>query len=125
DCDYYVYFMTGTDLVMKQLGRLAPHIKRCVGGGNAPDLVVERAIEMGCEMVQFFKSHFSKEKIDLAHAHGIKCNYFFTDNPQRASELLDMGIDTILTNDYQRVANALGDRVKTFPAIPCNGRKEV
>lgn len=118
DCDKYIYFMTGNDTVMKQLGSLAPHLKRCVGGGNAPDLVVERAIEMGCEMVQFFKEHFSQEKIDLAHAHGIRCNYFYADNPEKAAKLLDMGIDTILTNDYQRIANALGDRIDYGVNIP-------
>jgi glycerophosphoryl diester phosphodiesterase/predicted amidohydrolase len=54
DCEKYVYFMTGNDVLMHQLGDLAPDIARCVGGGNAKDLVVERAIEMGCEKVQLF-----------------------------------------------------------------------
>ncbi|MBR2459702.1 MAG: hypothetical protein IKB34_00515 [Clostridia bacterium] len=124
DCEKYVYFMTGNDVVMKQLGILAPHLKRCVGAGNAPDLVVERAIEMGCEMVQFFKEHFSKEKIELAHSHGIRCNYFYADDPQKATELLDMGIDTILTNDYQRVANALKDKLDCGCSIPCRDNKK-
>jgi len=71
DCAKYVYFMTGNDTLMKQFGAIAPDICRCVGGGNARDLVVERAIEMGCQKVQFMRGHFSKEKIELAHAHGI------------------------------------------------------
>ena len=119
DCDKYVYFMTGNDTVMKQLGVLAPHLKRCVGGGNARDLGVERAIEMGCEMVQFVKGHFTKEKIELAHAHGIRCNVFWSDDPVEARDFLDMGIDTILTNDYQRMSYALGDRIGHGVSIPC------
>lgn len=112
DCEKYVYFMTGNDTLMRQLGALAPDIARCVGGGNARDLVVERAIEMGCEKVQFMRGHFSKEKIELAHAHGIRCNIFWSDDPAEAAEWLDWGMDVILTNDYQRMAAALGDRVK-------------
>ena len=119
DCDNYIYFMTGNDTLMKQLGALAPHLKRCVGGGNAKDLVVERAIEMGCEMVQFVKGHFTKEKIDLAHAHGIRCNVFWSDNPEEARSFLDMGIDTILTNNYQKIANALADKIDFGANIPC------
>ena len=72
--------------------------------GNARELVVERAIEMGCEMVQFVKGHFTKEKIELAHAHGIRCNVFWSDDPAEAKEFLDMGIDTILTNDYLAIS---------------------
>ena len=113
DCEKYVYFMTGNDTLMRQFGALAPDIGRCVGGGNARDLVVERAIEMGCEKVQFVRGHFSKEKIELAHAHGIRCNIFWSDDPAEAAEWLDWGMDVILTNDYQRMAAALGDRVKT------------
>lgn len=113
DCEKYVYFMTGNDTVMRQLGAIAPDIARCVGGGDARDLVVERAIEMGCEKVQFMRNHFSKEKIDLAHAHGIRCNIFWSDDPVEAAEWLDWGMDVILTNDYQRMADALGDRIKT------------
>jgi len=118
DCEKYVYFVTGNDVLMRQLGRLAPQLKRCVGGGSAKELVVERAIEMGCEMVQFVKGYISKEKVDLAHEHGIRCNVFWSDDPAEAAEFLDMGVDTILTNDYQRMAYALGDRVKVGCAIP-------
>jgi len=48
--------------------------------------------------------YYNQEMIDKAHAHGIKCNYFYCDTPADARRMLDMGIDTILTNDYQRVA---------------------
>ena len=45
--------------------------------------------------------------IDKAHAHGIRCNMFFADDPAEAQQYLDMGIDCILTNDYLTVANAV------------------
>ena len=77
-----------------------------MGGGNAKDLVVERAIEMGCQMVQFVKGYMTKEKIELAHANGIRCNIFWSDDPEETRRYLEMGIDTILTNDYHLVAKA-------------------
>lgn len=118
DCEKYIYFMTGNDTVMRQLGILAPDLERCVGGGDARDFVVERAIEMGCRKVQFMRKHMTKEKIDLAHAHGIRCNVFFADDPEEAARYLDIGIDTILTNDYQRMKTALGSRIAAGCAIP-------
>lgn len=120
DCDKYIYFMTGNDEVLKQLGSLAPHLKRCVGGGDDKDRVVERAIELGCEMVQFFKQHITPEKVELAHQHGIICNYFYCDTVEKANYFLDMGIDTILTNDYQRIYNAVSDRLGKGAKIPSN-----
>lgn len=124
DCEKYIYFMSGNDFVLKQLGRLAPHLRRCVGGGDAKDFVVERAIEMGCEKVQFFLEHISKDKVELAHKHGIICNAFYADTVERAEMYLDIGIDCILTNDYQRIYNALKDRLDTGCAIPTRANKK-
>lgn len=120
DCEKYVYFMSGNDAVLKQLGELAPHLKRCVGAGADPDRIVERAIALGCEKVQFFKEHYSSEKIDLAHRHGIICNYFYCDNIEKVNYFFDLGIDTVLTNDYQRVYNAVEHRLGRGAAIPSN-----
>ncbi|MBQ9771873.1 MAG: hypothetical protein IJW23_08625 [Lentisphaeria bacterium] len=44
--------------------------------------------------------------IDRAHANGIICNFFYSDDPEETRQLLEMGIDTILTNDYFRIAQA-------------------
>ena len=51
--------------------------------------------------------YFTKEMIEKAHAHGILCNVFYSDDPKQAQEYLDMGIDTILTNRYQTISNAI------------------
>lgn len=118
DCNEYIYFMTGNDTMLRQLGELAPHLARCVGGGADFWHVVERAIEMKCEKVQFVRGYFNQEKIDLAHAHGIRCNVFWSDDPAETAEWLDMGMDVILTNDYQRMAAALGERVTPRCDIP-------
>ena len=42
-----------------------------------------------------------------AHARGIICNVFYADDPEEARRYLDWGVDTILTNDYQRIKNVV------------------
>jgi glycerophosphoryl diester phosphodiesterase len=104
DCRQYVYFTTGNDVVLEQLRNLAPDICRCCGAGNEPWKVVERAIRYECRKVQLFKPFFNQEMIDKAHAHGIVCNVFWSDDAEETKRFLKMGIDTILTNDYQRIS---------------------
>lgn len=103
DCAKHVYFMSGNDVILEQLGVLAPDIARCVGGGNAPWEIVDRAIRMGCQKVQLFKPYFNQEMIDKAHEHGIICNVFYADDTEEARRYLEMGIDVILTNDFNRI----------------------
>ncbi len=105
DCRKYVYFMSVNDKIHKRLDFLAPDICRCMGENfDKTTNIVDRAIAAGCKKVQLFKPHFTKEMIDKAHAHGIKCNMFWSDDKKEAREFLEMGIDTILTNDYNIVA---------------------
>ena len=116
DCEKYVYFMSGNDRVLAQLAALAPDIPRVCGAGDAPRQMVERAVAYGCKKIQLFKPMFDKDMIDRAHAAGLLCNVFWSDDPDEAERFLDMGIDTILTNDYQRMADRLGAKLHTRPA---------
>ena len=109
DCEKYVYFMSGNDVLLKQLGELAPDIGRCVGGGDERWKIVDRAIELGINKVQLFKPYFNKEMIDKAHANGIRCNVFWSDDAEETKDFLEMGIDTILTNDYNRISQVVSD----------------
>lgn len=109
-CRKHVYFMTGSDVVQEQLRVLAPDITRCCGGGDAPWDIVERALKYGCRKVQLFKPYFNQDMIDKAHANGLTCNVFWSDDPEETKKFLEMGIDTILTNDY-------------FPISQCVPRK--
>lgn len=108
DCKKHVYFMTEHVPLQKQLARIAPDIARCMGeDSKAHWQIVDRAIELGCKKVQLFKPYFNQEMIDKAHEHNIRCNVFWSDDPEEAQKFIDMGIDTILTNDYQRVSQIL------------------
>lgn len=108
DCEKYVYFMLETDMQIRQFKKYAPNIAVCVGHlQDRPWEIVDRAIELGCEKVQLFKPYFNREMIDKAHKNGIKCNVFWSDEPEETAELLDMGIDTILTNDYNLISQCV------------------
>ena len=100
----YVYFMSGNDNFLRLAKEVAPDICRCCGGGNAPWEMVERAIKYDCKKIQLFKPYFNQEMIDKAHENGIICNVFWSDDKEETKKFLDMGIDTILTNDYNIIS---------------------
>ena len=101
----HAYFTARKD-VMEAALEVAPEIRRCMSGYE-PDRIVENAIHWKCAKLQFMKGHCTQAMIDKAHANGIRCNFFWSDDPAEARQLLDMGIDTILTNDYLRVSGVL------------------
>ena len=112
DCEKYVYFMSGNDSVLEQLRNMAPDLCRCCGGGDAPYEIVERAIKYGCKKVQLFKPYFNREMIEKAHENGIVCNVFWSDDAEETEKFLDMGIDTILTNDYGLISQVVAKKEK-------------
>ena len=112
DCEKYVYFMSGDEEILARLQKESPHIARCAGAGNAPFEIVERAVRFGCQKVQLFKPYFNEEMIKRAHENNIICNVFFTDDEKEAEKYLDMGIDTILTNNYHKIAKTVEKREK-------------
>ena len=109
DAEKHIYFMTANDDAIKTVMEYAPDLKCCVGwdGNQDPMAMVERAIALKAYKIQFFKPYYSKEAIDKAHANGILCNMFWSDDVKEAEQFIDMGIDTILTNDYNRIAQVV------------------
>lgn len=96
---------------MEALLEATPELIRCMGAGNDPMNVVKNAIRYQCRKLQFMKPHFTREMIDEAHAHGIRCNMFWSDIPAEAAEMIGMGIDTVLTNNYLQIARAVRNKV--------------
>ncbi|MBQ8291777.1 MAG: hypothetical protein IJX88_04650 [Clostridia bacterium] len=108
DCEKYVYFMSSSDKALAAVKAYAPDLKICVGHDkNRPYEIVERAIKLGAEKVQLFRPYFNKEMIEKAHANGIICNVFYADTEADAREYLEMGVDTVLTNDYLRISKVV------------------
>ena len=109
DCEKHVYFMTTNDEIIRRVMAYAPDIAVCVGwdGNKDPMSMVDRAIELGAYKVQLFKPYFNEDTVKKAHANGILCNVFYADDPEEAKRYFEMGIDTVLTNDYLAVYNAV------------------
>ena len=113
DAEGHVYFMSRNDEKLKELKERYPEARICVGWDeNKEDMKrsADRAIALGAEKVQFFAPFFDEEAVNLAKTHGIICNVFFADDPKKAEEYLNMGIDTVLTNDYLTVKNYLEEK---------------
>lgn len=87
----------------EQLGlclRSAPDIMRCSllpRSASGPD-IVDYAVRYACRRVQFHKPYFSRALIDRAHSYDMICNAYWADDRYEAKRLLDLGMDTILTN---------------------------
>ncbi|MBP3360259.1 MAG: hypothetical protein J6N52_05360 [Clostridia bacterium] len=107
DCRKYVYFMSGNDKLLQLAKELAPDICRCQGAGDDPWAIVDNAIKNDCKKVQLYKPYFNQEMIDKAHKNGIICNVFWSDDESETKKFLDMGIDTILTNDYNIISQVV------------------
>ncbi len=112
DCERHCYMMSSSDKALREFHTVAPEIARCVGfDGDKENLMKmpERALKLGCNKVQLFKPYFTQETVDFAKANSIRTNVFYADDPEEAIRFRDMGIDTILTNDFLTVSNALRD----------------
>jgi glycerophosphoryl diester phosphodiesterase len=109
DCARHAYFMTTNDEILKKVMEYAPDVAVCVGwdGNHDPMSMPNRAIQLGAKKIQLFKPYFNAETVKFAHENGIRCNVFWSDDPTETQEFLDMGIDTILANDYLSIANTV------------------
>ena len=114
DCERWCYFMSGNPKVLEVMQRVAPRITRCAGAGNWQYDLMQKALDYGCKKIQLFKPHFEHFAPDYvqticrkAHENGIIVNVFYADTPEEAISYLDKGVDTILTNDYNRIAQAV------------------
>lgn len=109
DCERHCYMMSSTPSALCAFRKVAPEVHLCLGAGvNPPERIVDVAIENKFDKVQFMKTKFlSKEAVDRVHAAGMRCTVFWSDDPEEACGFIDMGVDTILTNDYLTVANAV------------------
>jgi glycerophosphoryl diester phosphodiesterase len=101
----YVY-IAGAEDVLKTALKVAPELSRCCLTGRSSGTVVDRAIEYGCERLQFSKKYFTPEQLEKAHKNNIVCNMFWADDPEEAVSFFNAGIDTVLTNNFWPVKYA-------------------
>ncbi|MBR2625014.1 MAG: hypothetical protein IKD23_01300 [Lentisphaeria bacterium] len=106
DAIEHVYF-TAAPEILQLVQKSAPEIPRCLQDDAGKYEIVDNAVKYNCQKVLLSASCCNQEMIGKAHANGIKCNYCSCNDPQQAVELLQMGMDTILTNDCFIVAKVV------------------
>lgn len=108
DCMDHVYICGRAD-VMEAMLQVVPEIPRCMGAGPDPAKldVVEKAIRYRCAKLQFAKPYVNRMLIGKAHEHNIRCNLFWSDDPEEAAGFLADGIDTVLSNHYWKIAQVV------------------
>lgn len=104
----YVY-ITGEADVLSTARDMAPDLARCCLEGHMNYTIVEHALEYGCRKVQFCKGLTTMNMIRKAKAHGLTCNLFWADDLEEAKAYLDLGIDCILTNNFQPISAGLAN----------------
>jgi len=100
-------YITGGGGVMEAALSLAPDIERCSLEGHMNYTIVKNAIKREAQRVQFFKPFFTRAMVKEAHAHGMRCNVYFADDPRDAAAFFRMGMDTVLTNDRVKILRVL------------------
>lgn len=91
---------------IKQFKAYAPDIAVCIGHDFSRNwAIVDRAIELGVERLQFYKPYYNQEMVDKAHAHGIICNVCWSNTREETEHFVKMGMDVILTDEFKRVQN--------------------
>ena len=100
-------YIAGEADVLMTARAMAPDLPRCCLEGHRNFTIVDHAIAYGCQRVQFWKGFFTQAMLDKAKAHGITCNLFWADDPAEARAYMNLGIDCVLTNNYQPVAAGL------------------
>lgn len=103
-CMEQVYFTGEKDVLLTAM-KLAPQVPRCCLEGHMNYSIVENALKFECRRVQFCKTLLTQRMIDKARANGLHCNLFWSDDLQEAKAYLELGIDTLLTNAYDELAD--------------------
>ena len=83
-----------------------PHQIEARNNQNPIEVQVRKTL-LSAYKIQLFKPYFNQETVDKAHENGILCNVFWADEQETAREYLDMGVDTILTNDYWTISRVV------------------
>lgn len=79
--------------------RFAPDIPRsCMAEQDNPDALIRNAVKFNCRRLQFYSWNITAGHVKKAHENGLHCNVFYADTREDARRMVEMGIDTVLTN---------------------------
>ena len=113
DCVRHVYFVSSNTEALLEMRERLPQAGYCQGAGRGHEVMMQAAFEHKFEKVQFVSWHpLEKWMIDKCHEQGIRCNFCQANTPELAKEVLDMGIDCVLTDDFHLVKIGLEQYLK-------------
>ena len=109
DCELHVYLTSASVDTLKRVRKYAPSLPICVewDGSSVPASVLKHAIALGARKIQLSASCLDQEIVKSAHENGVRCSLIYTDSPDRAKAYLEMGVDTLLTEDCLTLANII------------------
>ena len=112
DCQEHFFFASEEPLVLEAAREIAPEVERCALTSETEvvttDMILSYAQAYGCTRLQSLRVYMTDELISRAHAAGIRCNLFYSDEPEDARAWLAKGVDCILTDNYLAVKQGLG-----------------
>ncbi len=92
-------YVAGDEGVLRAAHANAPWLHRCCLAHQAePVRMIDAAVELGCNRVQFGATTYRTEHVRVARARGLHCNLFFADDESGYVAARAAGIDTLLTN---------------------------
>lgn len=106
-CEKHVYLTSISTEHLEKFNKVAPEIARCYAFNcikSDPYKCIDLCEELGINKIQI--SDPTREIIDYAHSKGLICNIYYADDPENAKKYLDMGADTILSNNILRILPA-------------------
>ena len=105
-------FLAATVKQARAAKEVAPEIRICNMTRQAgPDSSYpDMTIELGCEFIQFTKtSEGLKESIEKLHTHSVIVNYYHGSTERDIRNLVDAGVDYILTDDLDLCLRILAE----------------
>ncbi len=98
-------YVAGGREVLELAGHVAPDLQRCcLEGQGDGEALVRHAVELQCQRLQFGRAGTTDDHISRARDLGLITNYFYSDEPAEAAELIGAGVMALLTNHPGRIA---------------------
>jgi glycerophosphoryl diester phosphodiesterase len=82
----------------------APELPRAWLSEQLPDDWRERVMRLGCIALDLKHTLLTRERIDEIRGAGLRVATWTVNDPARAADLLDWGVDTLITDAVDRIA---------------------
>ncbi len=114
DCEKHVYFSTEQDELIRQIKGYDTDLTCCMiqSKDSDPTAFIDRAIASGAYKVQLYNLYCNRSMVQKAHADGILCGLYCSNDPKEVIRALEMGVDTVLTDDFFAVYNEIKDQLE-------------